>query len=92
MNIILIEAYELTANRVVLDDYRAKHVVKVLKSRVGDTLRIGIIDGDMGEARVEAVQSKFPFVVELTVILDNLSTLQAANNGDAASMPRVERL
>ena len=71
MNIILIEAHELTANRVVLDDYRAKHVVKVLKSRVGDTLRIGIIDGDMGEARVEAVQSKFPFVVELTVILDN---------------------
>ena len=69
MNIILIEAHELTDNRVFLHDHRAKHIVKVLKSKVGDTLRIGIVDGDMGEARVENVQSKFPFVVELTATL-----------------------
>lgn len=71
MNIILIEAHELTANRVFLHDRRAKHIVKVLKSKVGDTLRIGIVNSDIGEARVESVQSKFPFVVELNVTLES---------------------
>jgi RsmE family RNA methyltransferase len=71
LNIILIESHELTANRVLLSDYRAKHIVKVLKSRVGDTLRVGIVDGNVGEARVENIQSKYPFVVALTVALGN---------------------
>lgn len=71
MNIILIEKKEVFGNRVVLTDYRAKHIVKILKSEVGDCLRMGVLDGYSGEATVTAVQRKFPFVVELSLGLNN---------------------
>jgi 16S rRNA (uracil1498-N3)-methyltransferase len=69
MNVILIENNELSDGRVVLSDHRAKHIVKVLKSRVGDTLRMGVLDGEMGEGTVVSIKPKYPFVVELTVQL-----------------------
>lgn len=69
MNIILIEKNELSDGHVVLNDHRAKHIVKVLKSRVGDSLRLGVVDGEIGEGTVVAITSKYPFVVELTVQL-----------------------
>lgn len=69
MNIILIEKSELIDNRVVLKDHRGKHIVKVLQSRVGDTLRLGVVDGNMGEAKVIALHAKYPFRVELAVEL-----------------------
>ncbi|MBU0944459.1 MAG: 16S rRNA (uracil(1498)-N(3))-methyltransferase [Proteobacteria bacterium] len=76
MNIILIEKKELFANHVVLTDHRAKHIVKILQSEVGDCLRLGVIDGLSGEARVTAVQRKYPFVVELSVNLTSQSAPQ----------------
>ncbi len=69
MNIILFEANELVDDCVVLNDQRAKHIVKVLQSRTGDSLRVGMLDGNIGEARVVSVKRKFPFVVELSVHL-----------------------
>jgi len=69
MNIILLEKNELSDGHVVLNDHRAKHIVKVLKSRVGDSLRVGVLDGEMGEGTVVATTSKYPFVVEITVEL-----------------------
>lgn len=74
MNIILIDKKELSENSVILTDYRAKHIVKILKSEVGDCLRLGVINGNRGEGTVTAVQRKFPFVVELSVKLDGEST------------------
>lgn len=76
MNIILIEEKELSGNSVVLTDHRAKHIVKILKSEVGDSLRLGVINGQSGEAKVTAVQRKFPFVVELAVKLASNLTPQ----------------
>ncbi len=69
MNIILFEKKELVADCVVLSDHRAKHIVKVLQSKTGDSLRVGMLDGNIGEARVVSVKRKFPFVVELAVSL-----------------------
>jgi RsmE family RNA methyltransferase len=69
MNIILIEKNELADGHVVLNDHRAKHIVKVLKSQVGDSLRVGVVDGDMGEGTVTAITVRYPFIVELTVEL-----------------------
>ncbi len=69
MNIILLEKNEVSQDHVLLDDHRAKHIVKVLKSQVGDVLRIGMLDGEVGEGRVESLQPKFPFAVELSVTL-----------------------
>ena len=73
MNIILIEHGELTDNTVVLQDHRAKHIVKVLKSEVGAQLRIGIVDAEMGRATVLSVVSKYPFEVRLHVEFENTS-------------------
>ncbi len=72
MNIILFEKNELADDCVVLRDHRAKHIVKVLQSKTGDSLRVGMLDGNIGEARVVSVKRKFPFVVELSVCLTGL--------------------
>ena len=69
MNIILLGKNELRQDRVLLDDHRAKHIVKILRCQVGDVLRIGLIDGDTGEGRVESFQPKFPFSVALSIKL-----------------------
>ncbi len=73
MNIILIESDELTEGTVVLRDHRAKHIVKVLKSEVGEILRIGIVDAEMGKATVLSVVAKYPFEVRLRVELGTAS-------------------
>ena len=69
MNIILIEEEELQDGRVLLTDHRAKHLIKVLQVQVGDTVRMGIIDGPKGSGRVVALFAKYPFQVELEVQL-----------------------
>lgn len=67
MNIILLEKHEVQGTRVVLTDRRAKHLIKVLQVKLGDTVRIGIIDGPKGRGRVAALCSRYPFQVELEV-------------------------
>lgn len=87
MNIILIEKNELTDGRVVLSDHRARHIVKVLKSRIGDSLRVGVVDGDMGEGTVVTITSKYPFVVDLTVQLTD-QTVSAPTIDLLLALPR----
>jgi len=67
MNIILIETLEIQDDRVLLADRRAKHLIKVLQVQLGDTVRIGIIDGPKGCGKVVAFCARFPFQVELDV-------------------------
>lgn len=67
MNIILFEEEEVEQNHVVLDDHRAKHIVKVLHSKVGDSVRVGVVEGDIGTGKIIRIQKKFPFVVEMNV-------------------------
>jgi RsmE family RNA methyltransferase len=53
MNVILINAEEIGKNdRVVLQDRRSDHIIKVLHSKCGDTVRIGIINGPLGSGRI----------------------------------------
>ncbi|MCY4044953.1 MAG: 16S rRNA (uracil(1498)-N(3))-methyltransferase [Cellvibrionales bacterium] len=53
MNLILFAAHELTDNNSVLfDDYRHVHIQNVLKSQVGNVIRVGEINGQMGEAHI----------------------------------------
>ncbi|ADH85776.1 16S rRNA (uracil(1498)-N(3))-methyltransferase [Desulfurivibrio alkaliphilus] len=65
MNIILVEHHEITADTITLRDRRAEHISRILKSRPGDLLRAGIIDGPMGSAQVLAVARR-----EVTIRLD----------------------
>ena len=67
MNIILAESDEITNQFINLTDYRAEHVVKVLRSEVGDVVRVGIIDGGKGTGEILAISKKYPFSVDLRV-------------------------
>jgi len=69
MNIVLFEKKELIDNYLILTDYRAKHIVKVLRSSVGTSIRVGQINGETGTGTIVAIKTKYPFVVELQVAL-----------------------
>lgn len=53
MNLILLsEKDKITSGRAVLNDRRGHHIVSVLRSKVGDRLRVGQVQGRMGWGRV----------------------------------------
>ena len=52
MNLIIIHPDEIRNNMVELSDRRGDHVRKVIRPAEGDSLRIGILDGPRGLARV----------------------------------------
>lgn len=65
MNIILIDSTDLiNSHKVRLEGRRATHILKVIKAKIGDKLRVGIIDGQLGEALVTDI-SKFRVELEI---------------------------
>ena len=55
MNILLFHAEELGNNpELRLEDYRARHLISVIGVEVGQSLRVGQIDGQMGQGEVLA--------------------------------------
>lgn len=52
MNLILIEPGEISNNRVALKDRRCRHIRKVLRSKKGDTVKIGLVGGAIGIGRI----------------------------------------
>lgn len=70
MNIILLKPHEIDSNRSVLEDYRAEHIVKILRSNVGDRVSVGIINGRTGNAVIEEINRKRPFQVKLFLTID----------------------
>ncbi len=69
MNIILAEPYEVVDSRIVLRDYRAKHIVKVLGCSTGDLVKLGIVDGMRGTGTILSMHTRYPFTVELQIEL-----------------------
>jgi len=57
MNIITFEKEELRDSLLCLDDNRASHIINILKSSVGDELRVGQINGDMGVANIVSIEA-----------------------------------
>ena len=55
MNLILLEPQELIADEVILKDRRARHVREVIRPGVGDSLRVGVVNGPEGEGTVAAL-------------------------------------
>lgn len=70
MNIILIENQELNGDETVLEDHRASHIVKILRSAEGDVLKVGIVDGMRGEGRIVSIRKKYPHRVVLQLSLN----------------------
>jgi 16S rRNA (uracil1498-N3)-methyltransferase len=54
MNILLLHQHDWVANDVALvRDHRAEHIRSVLKAKVGDSLRVGLIGGLCGQGVIE---------------------------------------
>lgn len=57
MNLILLQSSEIDADRRCrLTGRRAQHIRKVLKAQVGQSLRIGLLNGPLGSGVVEQVE------------------------------------
>jgi 16S rRNA U1498 N3-methylase RsmE len=71
MNIILLSPKDhwLDDHSVLLRDQRAIHICDVLKSTVGDQLRVGLRDGLQGQGEVTSIQDG---AVHLSVELHDL--------------------
>src|SRR4051794_7114104 len=65
MNCILLEPEEMTAARAELRGRRALHVVKVWHSQPGQTVRVGVRGGRLGQATIASISDD---VIELTSI------------------------
>lgn len=72
MNIILVEAIEIQEGSIQLEGERAKHIVKVLRSEIGNDIKIGVINGKIGTGKIVFIQRKYPFLVKLDVQIESL--------------------
>ncbi len=69
MNLVLLEEGELgTDGRLRLSGTRADHLLNVLKVAKGQSVRVGLLDGPRGTARVESIGAN---AVELTCVLED---------------------
>src|SRR5690606_12527792 len=69
MNLILLteEDFEAPDQAVLTDSRRVDHINKVHRASVGDTLKVGLLGGNMGRAEVVAISSK---AITLRPVLD----------------------
>lgn len=59
MNRIILTSDEVQSDgTAILEDARAEHIRTVLKARVGDEVRTGVLDGLIGTSRVESVDDQ----------------------------------
>jgi len=66
MNLILLHRDELDGHRICFDDRRAQHLHRVLRVEPGASVRVGVIGGCAGIARVVAIsEASTPLKVEL---------------------------
>lgn len=55
MNLILLHPQELTDNHVTLTGRRAEHIRKILRSTVGDSVRVGVLGGMLGTGCIREI-------------------------------------
>ncbi|MDD2465032.1 MAG: 16S rRNA (uracil(1498)-N(3))-methyltransferase [Desulfobulbus sp.] len=67
MNLLLVDQHEIITGACTLTGRRAEHLRKVLKVALGDIVRVGLVQGQVGTGRVIAVAENFiQLAVELT--------------------------
>lgn len=59
MNIIILAASEAANQPVILTDERATHIRKVLRAKLGHTVRVGILEGPLGTATIADIDANF---------------------------------
>ncbi|MBN8539324.1 MAG: 16S rRNA (uracil(1498)-N(3))-methyltransferase [Deltaproteobacteria bacterium] len=68
MNVLLFDSQEVSANVLSISDHRYSHVKDVLKLQVGDSMRVGEINGKVGTA--EIVELGSAIVLEIKSLND----------------------
>jgi RsmE family RNA methyltransferase len=59
MNLLLLEPEEVDEEgRTRISGRRAEHIIELLGKQVGDTVRAGIIGGNLGQARIDAIEDR----------------------------------
>lgn len=61
MNLLLLRESDIThcENATIwIDDYRAEHMIKVMKVSVGQQISVGRVNGNVGHATIEAIENK----------------------------------
>jgi len=59
MNLLLFESNEIKPdNTVCLQDRRSAHIIKILGSKAGDTIRAGVINGPVGTGEILSIRGK----------------------------------
>nr|MBF0222576.1 16S rRNA (uracil(1498)-N(3))-methyltransferase [Desulfobulbaceae bacterium] len=58
MNILLIHKAEIVNDRIIITGDKLKHLRKILKVQIGDTVKIGIINEKIGSGTVEALSKE----------------------------------
>jgi RsmE family RNA methyltransferase len=57
MNLLLLRPADLDdSGRAEIRDSRVEHVRRILRAKVGDTLRVGLLGGTLGEATIESIE------------------------------------
>jgi 16S rRNA (uracil1498-N3)-methyltransferase len=80
VNLIIVEPDELNAGgEVALSGSRARHLLEVLRVEPGHEIRVGVVDGPRGTARVES-------------IADGGITLRCALEADVPPLPAIDLL
>lgn len=75
MNILLLTDSDFTApTQCTVQDARAQHVAKVLKSTTGDALKVGMLNGNLGSARIHTLTQNGD---DVQLQLDNVQLHQA---------------
>jgi RsmE family RNA methyltransferase len=69
MNLVLLEPTDfISENRVRLQGRRLKHVREVHRAKQGDRLRVGVVNGRIGEGHIERVDDA---ALEMTINLNS---------------------
>lgn len=90
MNIILLEPGDwIDPNTVRLNDYRHRHMTEVLKVTLGQTLRVGLVNGDWGIGTVSQVEQD---ATRLTVELQEGQRLPRHPMKVILALPRPKML
>jgi len=70
MNIVLLEPSEIVEQRAFIDDERAKHIAKILRAAPGDSIRVGVVDGKIGQGVIGTIHSRPPYALDMRVVFD----------------------
>jgi len=65
MNIILFNETEINHNEILLNDLRALHIIKILKCKIGDSIKIGVINGLKGLAKIEKIYENDSVILKI---------------------------